>query len=342
MSLAASDIAALLVQLLPPGVEAFYDLSPGGDPYKYLLSIAEVLKPHGFDLVDLLELEVNPASATEKVADWEGALGVTQTKIALYGNALQRRSQVLSRLREHGASALDAIRSVLGPLLGYADPSQLEIVETPRAQLTGFHSYFKREAGSISIGGGGGTVVVSFDVRDDARVSAGGVRLSLIETNTLAREDLSITLEGPTGPDGQASAAWPAGSFGAGEAADLELVARNRAGAEGKTILGIWTAQLTTSSSAFTASDVALIVEGVGRDSAGLDGLGAEIYHWCALVDPALEGVASLSDRDAARAAVKRLAPAHSRGDLCFVQAFGGTGAIPDDVAAIPDACLPG
>ena len=71
--------------------------------------------------------------------------------------------------------------------------------------------------------------------------------------------------------------------------------------------------------------------------------LGAGIFEWAVLVDPAQLGPAA--DLEAARALVQRWNPAHCRGYFCqyaTAAAGGGSAAIFDDPNAIFEECLYG
>jgi hypothetical protein len=111
-------------------------------------------------------------------------------------------------------------------------------------------------------------------------------------------------------------------------------------------LFGTWTVAVSSSGAAGTLTSSALFVEGTGRDSDGGDGLGAQIFHWGVQVDHDLEGEITPQDYDGARAALARFAQAHTLGEqaLIFLPTDndpGNPGAIPDDLWAIPDACIP-
>src|SRR5262249_28516552 len=103
--------------------------------------LAEALKTFGYGLVDRLRREINPASGIEKLPDWETALGIAGSYTSRFGCVTQRQGAVVGKLREFGAFTLANTRSILGPLLGYANPGRLVIVETDRSKIRLAHTY---------------------------------------------------------------------------------------------------------------------------------------------------------------------------------------------------------
>ena len=124
---------------LPQGTESFYDME--GEPGAFFDALADALKQVALDRVDAVRREINPATCTEILPAWEDAGGLAETSIARFGTVQQRRNQVVAKLRENGSFALDDIRAAVQPFLLYADPSQIEILETDRAALSALHTY---------------------------------------------------------------------------------------------------------------------------------------------------------------------------------------------------------
>jgi hypothetical protein len=87
-----------LLNLLPPGAERPYSLIPGGDVYQLFDAFAASVKQFGFDLLDVLRLEITPAECIQKLA---GPL----------------------------------VKSVIAPLLGFLNPATLQILNTDRVAM---------------------------------------------------------------------------------------------------------------------------------------------------------------------------------------------------------------
>lgn len=414
-----------LIDLLPPGSRDWMDLDPGGDWFIFYEAEAAALKKWAYDLSDTLRAELDPSGAFQKVPDWENALRLIRTRTALVGSLPARRAQVVSRLRESGASTRPNLRSIVGPLLGYADPTQVTILEVARAALATANTYSDLVGGAIPGPGTFTTHVNTFD--DGAGVSRAGVQLTL-DLTTTHLEQISVVVTGPPpvhnlanpGPVQHGTATFTAGSaevvgigtffrsiFAPGMQIsptvgstwltiksiqdDTHLILAANSPSSGTTVfysrlaqavltwaapipgqpsgaligkillyanagtpavgnpvacqlLGQWTIAVSSSAAAGTVNSAALFVEGVGRDSAGNDGLGAEIFDWGVLIDRSLEGVVNPSDHDGVKAAMARFAQAHSLGNQSLIQIStiaGGVGAVPDDTYAIPDACIP-
>src|SRR5262245_60572480 len=122
----------LLIQLFPEGT--LYDwFNTAANVYNYLDGTAQSLLAYCIRQLAAIRAEVNPATAVQKLPEWELALGLTTTFAAAKGTLAQRQAAVLGKLREFAAFTPGAIRAFLGPVLGYANPSQLVVVETSRA-----------------------------------------------------------------------------------------------------------------------------------------------------------------------------------------------------------------
>lgn len=82
------DIRSLLLQLWPPG--RLYDWStPTSNVSRFLDALAESIKKFGYDVVDRLRRELNPATAVDKLPDWENALAVASSYTARNGTVAQ-------------------------------------------------------------------------------------------------------------------------------------------------------------------------------------------------------------------------------------------------------------
>lgn len=325
--LTRDDVRENVVGLLPPGARDLYDLGTSSSiVYNLFDAVAACLKQYGFDYVDLLRLEINPATCFQKLPDWERVFGM-----AARGTVLQRINAVISRLRESGASTRPLIRAIVGPLLGYVDPSALEIIECSRSALDALTAYFW-PTGAIPGAGDYNEVVA---VGDAANVSQAGVRMELYITHADVSQ-LLFALTAPTGEQKQ----W---SLPPGAAAGDLFVLRSPFHA-GVPITGNWNLIISNSGAGGTVDGGSLIrVDGIGRDARGIDALGAEIFKYAVLSDPALEGVnGNAPDFVAARAAIARLNPSHCQGYLVRAMDGGGNYAIVDDPNCIVDMCIVG
>jgi hypothetical protein len=337
--LSLEEVKDRLVEAFPGGADRVYDLDPGGDYYLFFTAIAQILKIYGFDLVDLLRLEISPATCRYKLPQWERIFGLETTRTAIGGTIPQRQAQVVAAWRAAAGqgSTIPTVQAVVGPLLGYADPSLLEVLEVDRTALDLALTYEYDTPLSI-LGGGndGGTVVV----RDVSTVSPAGVRLVFDNPIISDTGDLLIRLTAPDAfQDG-----WELPVEFANNVDPMILRRRSFAGHQ---IYGTWIVSITSSAGNFSADDFKLLVEGGARE-AGLDGYGTEIFHWAVFVDPALVNAVTPEDDAGALFAIRKIQQAHTYGTLIKPSATVDGGgnpisnfAIPDDPNAIPDRCIP-
>jgi hypothetical protein len=323
------------VQLLPDGFARWTGIqNRRGDVYKFFAAIADALTMFVYDGIAQLKLENNPATAGWRLPDYEAALGLSTTQTALTGTPTARRAQIISKLREQGASTIFNIQSILGPLLGYVDPTQLQVFECNRAALTAAHTYMNG-SGAVFISPTTQTVYVA----DDGSVSDAGAQLFITVTATSVA-DLQLTLTGPASGVGAgiASKVWPAGSIPGGNVSGAQF-RLNFPEAAGHKLLGEWALTMSSAASAVQVISWSLFVEGGGlRDAQGGSGLGEEMHEWGVFVDPVL---ALAQNIPAVKAAMTRIQPADSVADLLYSVA----GAYPDVSSginsALPDCCLP-
>lgn len=318
----------LLLSLWPPGAwHELYDVdNPRSDVRRFFGASGQALAKYGTGQAAKIKSELMPTTAVDKLPDWEETLGLPATKVPPTTTA-GRQAAVVSKLRESGSYSLPEVRAILGPLLGYANANLLAIVETNRAGLRTLHTY--SNATSVGVAGPG-SVSRSVIVSDDAAVSAGGVMVSL--NVAVVTGSVVATL---TAPDGK-TATWTLANT---SGSPLVLRAGQRVDGVAATafarILGTWTFSVvlaTGSTVAWLSLD--LFVEGAGLDAAKNDGRGAEVWYWGAFANPALEGIASASDREAARRAIERIKPAHTRGALLLT-------ITPQPGALVPSGFIP-
>ena len=322
----------ILIGGLPDGIDQFYDLERG-DIGKYFGAIGSVLKQAGFDLLDTLRAEINPSTMLQKIPDWENALGLSATSTALFGTLVQRRNQVLGRLRENGGLTLADIRAAMQPYLLYQDPNQIQILEPNRAALKTLHTY--PYVGTPVIPPLT-TQRVFIPVLDDPKVSPAGAQLNFRVT-TMDLAQLGVIVKGS--PD----VSYAFGSLGQGSAASLDFTL-GMPQFSGQAIFKTWEIQFLTNTVGATISNISLFVEGLGRnyDVSGADigeGLGAALFTFAVVMDLALVGPGY--NIEGAKLALKRITPAHC-GSSLVVKPMGGTlCAIPDLITTLPDASIP-
>lgn len=335
-----SELKRLLISLLPVGSEQLYNCDETAYIGGTLSALAGALKDTTTDRFEQLRLEVNPATMVEEIPDWESACGLSNTLLAKFGTEAQRRGAVWSVLREHGSFSLEDIRAAVQPYLQYADPSQIQIVETDRAALRSQHTYRNTTPLVVGTNTVEGTVI---RVMDDPKVSSAGAIVRFNFTGVL--DEVQFFLGSPTGPP--FSKAWESGFLGIGAVTgeNYTLFAREMAGAP---INGEWVLYVRTGSTGATINSWSIFVEGIGVnfDNASPprrigEGLGAVIYEFVVVADPALLGAGY--DLEGAYKAIQKMKPAHTRGNIVLknVVMGGGLCAIPDEPETIPDRCLP-
>lgn len=320
---------ALLKAFLPPGFVDWFDFSPGSFGDLVLEAAAEQFAPRIDGTTSDAEANNNPWTLIHSgLSDWEVALGIASLSTS---SDAARAAAIVSKVRQNGASTLDNIRSIVGPLLGYSNPTQLQIIETNRSTLEALHTYENGSGISVTASSTTRTIAVG----DNAPASQFGARLAFDNFSVTDPNDWSITLQGPDSTTKTISN-------------DPSMV-RNGSdpqyfyfpGFSGLLCDGVWTVTVQSVAGTVTADDVKIYVEGIGRSVQGrIDGLGAQIFYWSVVVDPALEGVAHASDRNAAIVAIEKIAPAHTLGGLVLKQSDGVLCALVDDPNAIADMCV--
>ena len=322
------DARQIIIDGFPRGVERVYDLEQGGDYFKLFQSIALAAKQTVFDLVELLRREIVPQFSRYLLPEWERVFGVTTTRAAQRGTVPDRQAQVISRWREASGlgSTRAAVTAILGPLLGYNPTTEVEVVTTDRDLLRIEHSY---DLGSQTIASSG-TASLTFETVDGGKVSDGGARVQL--EYGAGSGSFAVLLVAPD----LTFKSWTVDLDG--QALDL-LFGAEFAGAQ---MDGLWHLVVFNN----TAGSLTLIptafVEGVQPDHLSVrQDTAAAMFDWGAYADPVHMGEnGKPADMDAARAAIQRMAFAHTIGNL-----LQSIEALPDvDVgadSAIPDECLP-
>lgn len=328
MSTTAAEKEKLLA-LLPDRMGDWLALQPGSDPDKLLTAAAEGIAAETATPVEQVQADANPLTATiAGIGDWERVFKDAGGKVATYGSDEGRRAQMLSRFREAGASTLANITAALAAVTG--NTTSIEILEHSRADLTVAHEY-TNATGAIYFGGGTETQSVSFG--DNAPTSQAGARLYFNGLTASDLDDLTITL---TGPDATVRT-WPDPNDATKGRAELRPIATEPAISlfapdfAGLPCSGTWTVEVSSVAGDFAWDYWAVIVEGIGRDPlSGADGLGANIFEWAALVDPA-QVTPGTFDVELARDIVQRFNPSHARSYLALKNKNGGAAATFDD-----------
>jgi hypothetical protein len=325
MALTITDAVSILRQYFPPGrLYSWWDTS--SYIYKLLYATAATVKQFGFDLVDDLRTEVNPATAVDNLARNEGVLGISETLVATSGTTAQRQNAVVAKLRESGGLTKYNVRSIVAPILGYADPSTLEVIECDRSALRLKHSY--AVGVDVSLPTATTTRVDLFVHYDGGVVSSAGAQLNLVfDTNDLST--FEVTLTAPNG----ATKTWDRGW----STSPLVLYGKEFAGVP---IQGRWRLDIThtagSTKTLYTAST--LHVEGVGREQ---ETAGA-VFSWAVFADPDLVGGSGVDeDLASAHKAVRRIRHAHHDANL-VISKTPRPGVSSGQYAAIPGRCIPG
>jgi hypothetical protein len=321
-----------LIGLFPPGSEKVIDWQD--EPGDLVDAVAGVVKEVGTDLAEKLYIEVNPTTATDLIPRWESSFRLAGSDVALFGDLQARRNQVISRWREKGPPTLAKIRAVVGPLLDYADPSQLQIIETDRDVLRAMHTYPWVGSKTFTLP----PALIKWVVRDDAKVSRAGAQVDItINAPDLAQIQLSLTA-----PDGTQQDVGPLFGRGSGVGTFRAFFPK----LAGAAIRGTWQMLIYSYTGSGTITSAQLFVEGFGRDSLGNDGLSAAKFYWGVVAEPTKMG--PRANLRAAAAAIKRINYATRLGVLIRRSIGSGAlpvgqfAAIPDDPNTIPNLCIPG
>lgn len=334
-----AQIKQALIDLLPPGAEDLYALGNQDGIGGTLNALAGALKETLSDRIDQLRVEVNPSTLLELLPEWEQALALSNTPIALYGTPTQRRNAVLARLRMSGSFSLDDIRAIIQPYFLYADPTQIEIIEASRSALETAHTYAATGLPFTTVLGLGTTRLIT--VPDDGKVSPADAILNLTVTTADLR-GLSVVLVSPTGTP----TFWDQANILTYSLSVTNFPIRlhsfwNR----GLPVKGTWRITIASTVPA-TVSALSIFVEGTGNLFAGLppvkvgEGLGAAIFNFAVVADPTLLGAGF--DLEGARRALSIWKPGHVNGFLAIRSTVtGAICAIPDTDNAIPDTAIP-
>jgi hypothetical protein len=335
MTVTAQEAKQLLINAFGPGLENLYDFD--GDPGRFLFALGAGIKRFGFDFVDLVEQELNPATINQKIPDWEQACGLASSQLALFGTTAQRRNQVIAKLREHGSFSLNDIRAALQPFFLYTDPTQIQILEPNRDLLRTAHTY----VGPAFFVASGSFKTIHINVPDDPRVSHAGAQLLFnLAMSDVSQLGLDISSPGPI-----KMAHYPLGFLGTGSALNASFTIGAPSIANGGSSGLGWTITFSAAAVSCTVNSCALFVEAIGRnyDSMGNEsgqGLGAAMFEFAVVADQALLGPGF--DLNAARVTLRHITPAHCGSEIIVKPiGAGDVCAIPDLITTLPDVAIP-
>lgn len=347
------ELLDLMVQGIAPGiVENGWDFTPNPqDPdfYEEWYAIAQALKWAVKDRIDRLRIERNSATAVEKLQDFEVALGLQFSNTTAFGTIVQRQNQVVGRFRESAPLTIAGIQTIMQAYFQYADPADILVIEPDRAAQTAAHTYDFGIASGDSLG----SIDLTANVTDDSFVSDMGaqVRLTIDAANPFPI-DAYVILQGPDGFQKQ----WLLFDYralivagGMGSTLDIYLYAKefaptldaNLVTYTRRAIRGTWQLKIRRLRAGDNVTLASVFVEGVGRNAAGQDGLGAALFEWGVAAETTKLGADA--DLIGAEAAIQRINHAHLIASLIRDSSDGSAlPAIPDDPNAIPNESIPG
>jgi hypothetical protein len=338
MAMTDEEATSILLQGLPPGVEDAWDFKAGPLISRLMHGAGRAHRLTCLEFIEQLRTETNPLTMVLDVDRWEAAFGLSQTWAAQQGTPQQRQAQVLSAWRRSAVATFNNIRAIVQPYFNYTDPSQIQIVETDRDQLTRAHTYpMTTTPTGIPVAISPNSVSVT--VLDGPACSDAGAQVFLNLDGHLG--EIEFTLWGPAGPPNQ-TVHFRAGYFGSGVVSgfDLRLDVPEFAW---QPIGGLWQLFfLSHGPDAGTLNSASLFVEGEGRNADDSEGLGAAIFEWAVVFDPALVAPGAAADLKGALAALRAIAPAHTLVNLVLKGGGLFGAAIPDTSSAIPDEGIPG
>lgn len=318
-SMSSAEAKSALLGAFPPDLPSAW----GDSPHAHIEAIGQVVSEQAIELAyDMVDRDASLLTCgSARLAAWEAALNLQSTRTARFGTVEARRRAVMARIREYGPPTADMIRSVLAPLLDYADPAQLVLLECSRTALRAAHTY----AGSKIIGpfGGATHAVWDFWVNDDGTAAPGCVQADV----WLTVADLSLIAVDLTDPYGTTYRV-SYGKLGRGGKTNQPVRVYFRSVTTPR-ITGRWRLQvLQDSITPAELHQAELFCEGFGRS-----GLASAQFEWAAVFEVTKSSGAA--DLDAARLAARRVSLATRIGGL-VVPADAAVGLPSSDWAGIP------
>ena len=265
----STETREALLASLPPGVREML----ADDVVALFDATASTIDDSAIAAVDALDADSSPLTCgSDRLRRWESDLGIASTRTALFGTLIARRAGVISRLREYGPPTVSMLQSVLAPLLDYADPSTLTILEPARADVRAANTYdgvlVNAAMSMVSAG------IWQFYVSDGGRCA--GVPAVDIEINTvLPNTDTVVALQSPDATYFQVYSKLRSAT-GTSRIYFPEAKAVTA-------IMGAWRVYVYLSgANTGTLDDAHLFVEGVDRDGGRASGLS----EWAAVYEP--------------------------------------------------------
>ena len=330
----------LLFSLLPPG--ELYDLDNStSDVYKFFNAFAQTVKTYGFDILDMLETEFNVSAATQKLPDWEAALGLTQCP-GVSGSLTERRQAIISRLREFGSIGIGSIPPVIAPLFGsYTNLGLVDFIEVDRAGFGARHTHTSGTALVITTPAGW-----HFHVPDAGYTAISSLTFT-IDTGASSISDANDFKIQITSPSGSTKIYFLNSALGGtvSQAAGIQTsrvisLKTNEIAGPARGIWSVRMEKITGVGPGFTVSDVSLFVEGAastGDSAEGLQrlpGLGTGAYEWAV----APFGATNPIDAHCVQLTLDRIKPAHTKASYIYSAAR----TFPDEARAVPGRFIPG
>lgn len=346
----------LCLQAWPPGTfHEFGEPAPGQRraPDAELMDwFALLWKRFFWDLVDILRREMDPGRAVLKLSDWRDLYQIVSNPSRREDLA----ALVLARLREFGQGCtLYGVAASLGTILGYADPTQIEILQLSPSQLRAAVQYVFPLPGPVAIPAAasfaGALQLLTPHLYDGGAVWSSGTWLSLV-FSVAAGKRIHVRL---TAPDGQSKTWSPITQT-------HEVTTAVLYGVElaGRPVHGNWLLEVYREMGAPALDLIGSVLyapgaprtQGVGPsvppalgppwpdvvpNVVSRAGLGRWIEWFGVYADPAKMGVKSAADLREARAALSRIRLALNRADLVLTKS-----PIPGDSKTIPGAAIPG
>lgn len=334
MSQSIKEVRTAVLAQFPPGDDAMYPFEDAASPEsRQIDGIARSLKAQGADQLDSLRTEVVPQSSVGLLPEFETMLLLQSDKYSV----TQRQAQIVSRLRESGASTIENIQAAARVIMGYSPV----VVETSRAALTASHTYLFPDA----VIPDGDTYTESITIHDGPLCSSMGAQLRLPFFVCDTFTGLTITLTGPVQSPAQITKQWKGGGVGGVvNVNDLTYYPLTDGFIlfapefSGSTVGGLWTLTIrNTTGDTVEIQNAGVFVEGIGLNTTA-QGLAAIIFEFAIVYDPAL--VSSTSDVRLMRTLASRWAPSHARGFLAVKATTGSLYGIYDDPNSTFDGCF--
>ena len=345
----------LAVANFPPGILHEFG-SPGLGQSKspdaqFMDWIGTLFKRWSFDFLDIWSREMDPARANLKLDDWRDLYEIV-------ANPLRRRdlaALIIARLREIGVpSSLFGVAASVGTVLGYANPTQLEILEydanTARNALTYVFPIPSPVAIPLGISFAASVRFESPYPYDAGPIWPSGAKVILAFSADVGQA-INVRM---TGPDGIQKTWTPVT-----QTHNVSMVVLYALEFAGRSSRGTWTVEIYRNGGpAVNLIGLSIYAPGCPRTEAlgpavppavgppwpvavpnaeTRCGAGRHRTWWGVYVDPALVSIKTAADYREARAALSRIRHDYQRADLILTKA-----AIPGTPQAIPGAFIPG